>query len=96
MLVGDHAWSKKIVEEAVKVAKFFKNHTFTAAEIRRRSTEASGKAIAVILHGQTRIAGLYYVLKRLEDLRGYMREICVSDGWDERYAPVHLPKKPAP
>ena len=79
-LVSASPWSKAIIDKAIRVMKFFKNHTFTSAEVRRRTIEKDGRPMALILHGKTRIAGLYYVLKRLEDLCGIMKEICVSDG----------------
>ena len=81
--VCDHAWAAKIIKKAVFVAKFFKNHQYTNHEIRTRTEAAHGKSYVIILHGATRFAGVYYVLKRLCFLRTILREIKASAGFEE-------------
>jgi hypothetical protein len=83
--VCDHAWSTKIIDLAVELAKFFRNHQWPAAEVRRRTAaENNGVPLAIILHGKTRFAGVYYCLKRLHQLRGFLRQIVVSQEFQDR------------
>ena len=82
--VCDHPWAIKLIEKSTKLAKFFQHHAFTNTEIRRRAKEAHDQEYAVIIHGATRFAGIYYTVKRLLFLKNIMREIEVSDGFEER------------
>ena len=84
--VCNHTWAKNLIEKATKLAKFMKNHSYTQAELKRRTADNSetGTSLSIILHGETRFAAVYYTLKRLGELRGILREIVVSDGFGER------------
>ena len=42
----------------------------TNAELRKRTKETYGQEYVIILHGETRFAGVYYVIKRLIFLHG--------------------------
>lgn len=81
-----HAWSTKLINKSVKVAKFFKHHQYTNAEVRRRTREA-GQTLAIILHGATRFAGVYYCMKRLLKIRTILKEIAASAGFEDRNFP---------
>ena len=82
--VCEHAWATKLIEKNVFIAKFFKHHQFCNAEVRRRTKEAHNQTYAMILHGATRFAGVYFTLKRNFFLRTILREIAVSGGFEER------------
>lgn len=77
----DHTWSKRIIKKATKLAKFVKNHSYTCAELKRRTAVANGTSLPIIIHGETRFTGVYYTLRRLGELRGVIREIVVLDGF---------------
>jgi hypothetical protein len=83
--ICEHTWAANIIDLAVSMAKFFRNHQWPAAEVRRRTAaDNNGTPLAVILHGATRFAGVYYTLKRLHQLRGTFRQIVVSDDFQSR------------
>ena len=81
-----HAWPTKIINTCVKLAKFFRNHTYTCTQIKLRTIAFHRKAYVVVLHGETRFAGIYYVIKRLIFLHPILREMCASGPFrDKRY-----------
>ena len=82
--VCKHSWAKALIEKAVKVAKFIKHHQFTNADLRVRTKQTHGKEYCIILHGETRFAGVYYVIKRLLLLRPILREMVASGPFEER------------
>ena len=83
--VCQHPWAQALIEKCITLAKFFKNHQFTNEELRiRTKAQHEGQAYAIILHGATRFAGFYYVVKRLLFLRTILREISVCTGFEER------------
>ena len=82
--VCTHTFATTILDKAITLAKFMRNHTWTRAEIKRRTTEL-GRALCIIIHGATRFAAVYYTMKRLGELKGVIRQIVVSDGFSERY-----------
>ena len=66
-----------LIEKATRLAKFFKNRQYCNAEVKRRAFEAFNVAYVVIMHGATRFAGMYYVIKRIAFLRTILKEISV-------------------
>jgi hypothetical protein len=78
-------WAASIIEKATTMAKFFKSHTWTCAEVKERAAVLKMPG-AIILHGATRFAGVYYLLSRLLLLKPILRQVVVSQGFiDMRY-----------
>jgi hypothetical protein len=82
-----HTWASTRIEKACIVAKFMKNHTWTNAEIKARSKERFDASKSIITACPTRFAGTYYVIKRLLELRGLMREMVNSDAFEDKNYP---------
>lgn len=80
----DFPWAKNLIDKATTLATFFKNHQYTAEEVRRRSMDAHNKPYCIILPPATRFAYMYYVMKRLILLKSILREIAVSAGFEQR------------
>ena len=82
--VCGHAWAAVRIDKVTFLAKFMKNHTWTSAEIKTRSKAKFGTSKAVIVSNATRFAGVYYVIKRMLELRGVMRELVNSEDFDDK------------
>ena len=79
-----HTWVEGIIDKAVLVAKFFRNHQYYVTEVHTRTHQQHRTYMSVLMYGPARFASMYFVMNRLLFLRTILKEIAVSQGFEER------------
>ena len=74
--IGQEKWMKSLIEKAVEVVKFIKNHQFTQAVFRGESS------LDLLKPGATRFGTNFIMVERLLHVKGHVRRMLVSEAWE--------------